>query len=152
RACRPSGRCGSAGLRGPPLPGLPPDLVLFELPAERVAVAAEHLRGPGQVATVAFQRLQDEPPFELAQCLVPQDAFVEHFFDQSVEGFAHSILSWSACDRLPSISPASAPPRRPAGLGPVAACSTRWIPGSRGRTACRSWVAARRDGTDRPAR
>jgi hypothetical protein len=59
--------------------------VLAHLARERVAVNAEEIRGPAQVAIGFEQDLRDELLLELALRFVVADAFGYHFVDKPLE-------------------------------------------------------------------
>ena len=65
------------------------DLVLLDLLAEGVAVDAEVLGGPRQVAAVALQHAHDELLLELPLGLGEQDALVHHLDDQGLQLLFH---------------------------------------------------------------
>src|SRR5512135_1337134 len=65
------------------------DLVLLDLLAEGVAVDAEVLRGPREVAAVALQHAHDELLLELPLGLGEQDPLVHHLDDQGLQLLLH---------------------------------------------------------------
>jgi hypothetical protein len=73
-------------------------LVLFDFPAECVAVNAQELRGAGLVAVCAVQHALNEPFFELSYRLVEVDSPLYHLIDEPFQLIFHDdTLRWNVC-------------------------------------------------------
>jgi len=61
------------------------ELIFFNLLPKRVAMDAEVLGRPGEVAAVPLQHARDEALLELPAGIAEQDALVDHLRDQGLE-------------------------------------------------------------------
>src|SRR5690348_1564243 len=84
-------------------------LVLFDLPAQRVAVNAQKLRSLRLVAFGAVQHALNEPLFELLDGLLEVDSPLHHLIDEPFQLIFHDVtLRWDV------------------GAGPVATAIRGW--------------------------
>src|SRR5687767_7280234 len=120
----------------------PSDPVFGDFPGDGVAVDTHEVGRVSDIALGALQRAGDEHLLEFPARIVVVHALVEHFGDEPIHLLSHGatrVLDPTGAGTLRRTSRGCGRSRRPAARAPAAACSSGSLPGSRARTACRSW-------------